>query len=184
MKLLDAVNEVLTSLGERPVTSTTVPNPTLSVVIPEINAQRTDVLVRGLWFNRFKIMLPLELGTSYVKQPIDALEVVPLNTAAMWRDGMLFNVQTSSFVWDRPQEAHVTYDIPFESLPEVVAKLVTYKAAVSAYSKDIGAESVLSLWMRRVSELEALVEREHLRSKHYSTSRSAAAQRMYNAMRG
>ncbi len=183
MQLLTALNEILPKLGEHPVTSVTDKSPTLSVVIPEINAQRRNVLTHGYWFNRFDTELFPDLN-SEIALPLNTLAFQAECYRAVVRGPKLFNGDTLSYLWDTSVKGVVTLDIPFEELPESAAQLVLYTAMITAYGTDIGLDPVLQLWQGHATQAALQVQKEHLRNMKYTTQRSPRYARLWAALRG
>lgn len=183
MLLLTAVNEILPKLGERRVTSTTVKHPTLSVILPEIDAQRRNLLTKGWWFNRFKTTLYPDLS-KHIALPVGTYSFVSQIDNAIQRGLELYNGDTLLYEWDHAVEGVLIQDLDFELLPESAAQVVLYNAVVSCYATDIGMEQVVQVWVAAARAAEAVLERDNLRSKQYSTRRTGKYFRYYNALRG
>lgn len=184
MLLLDALNEILPVLGEHRVTSTSVKHPTLAIILPQLEAQRRELLVKGWWFNRFDGWTLQRNNEGFIETPADMLSFVPDCENAIARAGRLFNGDTLSYVWDRNVTGTLTLDVPFEELPETVATYVFRKALVLAYTTDIGLEQVVQVWANEAAQAKIAMEREHLRQKKYTSRRSRMYRNMRQALRG
>lgn len=182
MLLLTAVNNILPKLGEHPVTNLTVQSPTLSVILPEIETQRKDLLTTGYWFNRFSTTLMRD-NANEITLPLNTLAFKADTERAVVRGTRLYNGDTLSFTWGAAVAGTVILDVPFEELPESVAQLITYTAATTAYATDIGLEPVLQLWQQLAQAAALRVQKEHLRNMQYTTQRSPRYARLRDALR-
>lgn len=189
MQLLDALNQILPKLGERPVTSTDSKSPTLAMVIPQINTDRASCLQQGWWFNTFKNVSLYPDSEGGLAVPDDTLSFVANKGQPMivTRGTKFLNAGTQSYIFPvgTPIVGTLIQDIPnFDELPESTAKYVLYTALVTCYATDIGLESVVNLWSGYAKAAEAAMEQEHLRQMQYTIKNSRQYVNLRNAMRG
>lgn len=183
MKKIDAVNLILPVLGEHPVTSLDERHPTLAIILPMLEAEAEERLQSGWWFNEYETTLyPSTIGE--IEVPVGCMAFFPHRGDAIVRGERLFNPQTGNFQWDGPLTGRTIVRVPFEELPETVARVVTYATLIRSYATDIGVESQLEEWFRKLQEAEGRAEAEHLRHKRYSTKRSPRFRRLQRALRG
>lgn len=174
MKLLDAVNLVLPKLGERPVTSLTVKHPTLSILLPIIEDNLGDFLLRGWWFNKYDYTAyPAEDGT--ITLGTDALSFVPSQGyEAVMRGPKLFKPSTMSYAFDAPVKGILTQYVDFELCPESAASYVFNAACVEAYVTDIGMGAEVQVWQTSAGSAWNTLVAEHLRQSKTSTRQRRA----------
>ena len=183
MKLLDAVNLIMPKLGERPVTSLDVKHPTLSVLIPIINKNRTETLLRGWWFNEYAhTAYPspdgvIELGTSALRFIPGANEV-----PAILRGTELFNPETLTNVFSGPVTGVVTQDVDFDMLPESAANYILYTSLIEMFATDIGMSQELQIWQVKAGQAWDVLLGEHLKHRRYTTRDLPAWRRLRRAM--
>ena len=182
MRLLDAVNLILPVLGEHPVTSINVKHPTLAVILPKLELERTEVLNLGLWFNQYSITLYPD-SEGGIAMPVGTLAFLPDSVNAVVRGPRLMRTDDHSYVWGSPVTGNITVDVPFEELPESVAGAVMYGALVDAYVTDIGMEQNVQMWQGEAREATLRMNTEHLRNMRYSTRQSKQYKHIRNAMR-
>ncbi len=184
MLLLDAINEVLPKLGERPVTSTESKSPTLAVIIPQINASKRNLLTRGWWFNTFPTTLYPD-AEKFIDVPNDTLKFLPTDRiSCIARGERFYDGSKQSFLFDAAIKGVIVQNIPFEELPESVAQRVLYEALVVIYATDIGLEAVVQMWTALSSAAVAAMEAEHLENMRYTTKDSRRYRHLRQAMRG
>jgi len=183
MQKLTAVNLILPVLGEHPVTALDERHPTLAIILPALDAELEERLQSGWWFNEFDTTLyPDPVQEIYL--PTDTMAFIPHRGDAIVRGRRLFNPVRGDFKWDGPVRGRTIVRVPFEELPETVARVVTYATLIRAYAADIGVESQTEEWFRKLAEVEGRAEAEHLRHKKYSTAKSPRFRRLRSAMRG
>lgn len=183
MKLLDAVNLVLPKLGEHPVTSLTVKNPTLGVILPEVENSLISLLLKGWWFNRFKYTAPVQEDSEIVLGD-EVLSFIPGTEPAVLRGGKLYNSETRLYSWTVPVAGVVTERVPFEELPESAARAVLYNALVTVFVEDIGMAQEVQAWMTLAAQSYSDLLAEHLRHSKHSTRNSGRFRRLRNALQG
>ena len=129
---LDAVNEILSSVGSSPVNSL---EDDLNVDV--LNAKRilsavsTEVQSRGYRFNTLKnVYLTPDSDTGLVPFAHDYIRVFSLGYKLVNRSGYFFDLETDTNEF--PEGLTVTElvkKLPFEELPVVFRKYITVKAA-------------------------------------------------------
>ena len=130
MELLTAVNRILPTLGEHPVTSLNTKHPTIAVVLPKIKLKVDDLTLQGYWFNTFKVTLYPD-SEGGIAMPVDTLSFIPNSAPAIQRGRKLYNADKQSYIWAEPIEAVIITRVPFEELPESVALYVMYSVMVA-----------------------------------------------------
>lgn len=184
MELLDTVNLVLPKLGERPVTSTTLKHPTLSVLLPIIEQTQRNTLRRGWWFNEFDYTAyPAESGEIDIGST--TLSFIPrVEDTAVMRGQRLYNPDTLTYVFTEPVEGRVIQNIEFNELPDSAATYIFYSALVEAVTTDLGATQELQIWQRLAAMAWSDLLAEHLRQRKHNTRKSRAWRKLTNALRG
>lgn len=182
MELLTAVNRILPTLGEHPVTSLNTKHPTLAIILPKIDLKIDDLTIQGYWFNTFDVALYPD-SEGGIAIPVDTLTFVPTKEPAIQRGRKLYNAASQTYVWTKPVDALITTRIPFAELPESMALFVMYSVMVTSYVTDIGLEQDVQLWQSEMAKAEARVMSEHLRNMKYSTRKTQRFQRIERARR-
>lgn len=183
MLLLDAVNEILPKLGEHRVTGLTIKHPTLDIILPEIDAQKRNLLTKGWWFNEF-VYEALRDMEGHIFMSGDVIRFVPDSEPAVMRDGQLYNATTRSYVWTTNVTGVITENVAFESLPENAAVSVMYNALVACYVQDLGTDATASAWTGLAQGAQSDLMAEHLRQRKHTTRNSRRYRRIRSALRG
>lgn len=184
MQLLDAVNLILPKLGEHAVTSLDTRHPTLAVILPEIENELRQFLMKGWWFNEFVYTVYPDTE-GFCALGTDTLSFIPdYPEVAVQRGSQLYNPTTLSFVFSEPVVGRVRQYVQFDLLPESAAQTVLYSALVTSYVSDIGLTQEVQMWQLKAAAAASEALAEHLRQRKYSTKSSARYQRLRAALRG
>lgn len=159
MQLLEAVNEVLRSVGESPVQTLNSNHPEVVAIQATIQAQNLRRQKRGWWFN-----VHVETLTSSAL-PADTRYARPLNRSLDYypRGGNLYDRKTGQPVTTFPVEVEIQQELAFDDLPDEFADYVV-AAACMAYAADYDADQAhLEALGTKVREAEISVHRMHIR---------------------
>lgn len=125
MTELDAVNDLLATVGEFPVASVSDPNPLVGSARRILAQTLTREQSRGWWFNRRK--LTLEAGTNLTYPLRVELPATVLSVDPYWRHKDY--VQRGTFLYDRTEG---TYDIGESVECDVIEELTIDQLPASA----------------------------------------------------
>lgn len=184
MQLITAVNLIMPKLGERPVTSLDTKHPTLAIILPVLEHQMREVLMRGWWFNTSRITLYPD-SEGFIDKPQACLSFLPdgsLNVVV--RGERMYDMTNRTFKFAGKVSGEYIEAIDFEELPESVANYIWYSTLVQAYLTDIGLEQIVEQWSNEAQSAEAVATAEHLRNKKFSTRKSPRFIRLRRAMGG
>lgn len=184
MELLEAVNNILPYFGEAPVTRVDNKHPTVAMIMTVMDSVRMNTLSKGWWCNTAKVKLyPSTEGD--MPAPNNALVIQGLKGVNVEARGRkLYNLDTGSYLFDKPIEVKIFRNVDFEDLPRSLAWYIQCRTATQAYAKDYGVEEVLQEMQLREAEALSLVQARHLRKKKYSTVKSTAGLKYMGALRG
>lgn len=184
MNLLEAVNLILPKLGEHRVTSLNLKHPTLAVILPEIDNELRQLLMKGWWFNEFDTTLyPDSEGFIFVGTEV--LTFTPeCADSAVQRGDQLYNPVALSYVFTSPVKGRIRQYVEFNNLPESAAQFVYHSGLVNAYITDIGMTQEVQVWSTKAAAAWSDLLAEHLRQRKYSTRQSAKFRRLVSALRG
>lgn len=186
MDKLSAVNEILTALGEHPVTRIELKNPTISIILRALTQETKEVQLRGWWFNSYRTILYPD-PDGQVQIPDNAVHWRWISYPSHIAQGVLVDTQRMTSDWtisgiDRI-EGDVVIEYEFEDLPPVVQTWVTKRALITAYINDFGLEEVVQEYRRQAMVAEQMVMDAHLQYRRYSTTQSPRYQRIRNHIR-
>lgn len=186
MKLLDAMNRGLPLLQTAPVSGLDSLHPMASRLKLQISFELEDLLSKGYWFNTQEyVLVPEYDGRLHV--PNNSKAIYPLDSTALVeaRGDYLFDLQNNTFVFSGQMRVRCIVALDFEVLPDYAANVVLWRATHKVYCARFDASDStaqqLSAWR---SEASALLDREHLRKRRYSTLNSGPAARFLHALRG
>lgn len=159
----EAVNEILLSLNELPLTDSDVIDDIQTAIIcqAELRLARKKILVQGWFFNTLDIDLyPNTEG--YIPIPNTFLSVDGGATEAdlIVRDWKLFDKANLTYIFDEPKNCIVIEDISFDDIPFTIADYIVQSAALQAYIKVIGSSDDVRIRQEALilSRIEALRE--------------------------
>ena len=185
MDLLTAVNNILPWMEENKVTTIDTKHPTVALILDKIDLNLEKILNEGYWFNteKKKFFVSPE-GT--VARPTNLISLYPTNKALNYeaRGDKIYDLDNSTFQIQEPFEAMVRTQLAFEEVPESAARTIMWRAGIDAYVPDFGVANSVQIMMAREAEAYALLQREHLRKKHFSAMNSAPGFRFMNSLRG
>jgi len=161
---LQAVNQMLSTIGEAPINSLVGTLPTDAVMaINILNEVNREVQMVGWKFNSsYKVSLSRDNSN---KIPISAnvmhLEFNPLlinktSYDPVIRGSFLFNLATESFIWDKNfDDVYIIYLLQFEDLPEPARNYIKVRASRIYHDRLLGATAIHKY--STTDELNALI---------------------------
>ena len=148
---LDAVNQVLSAVGQAPVTTLDNTNPDVAVAWDTILQVNREVQAEGWVFNTEtcypftpdnggNISIPdnvlmLDLSESLANSGIDVSK----------RDGRLYNKTAHTYTWTDQVECDVVWLFEYKDLPVPAQEYVKARAAVQASTKMTGDSTVYQM---------------------------------------
>lgn len=160
---LQAINQILASVGQAPVTTldtetltdsngqtvTVVTNPDIAIAYDTLQEVSREVQAEGWSFNKeYDYLLTPDITTKYVVIPDNALQVDLSNNPryasayaykdTIRRDGRLYDKIAHTDEWDDPIYCDITWWFPWTDLPAPVQDYITARAAAIFASRIIG----------------------------------------------
>jgi hypothetical protein len=157
MTELEAVNVLLTTIGEAPI-NTLVGNQVVDVAVAKqvLTEISREVQSQGWHFNseygvvltpNFDKKIAIPANTSRID--VNGIDVVN-------RGGYLFNLQDRTFIFDNPIEADIVYYQDFETLPDVAKRYIVVRASRIFADRMINSESTHQFTLK--DEQKALID--------------------------
>jgi hypothetical protein len=143
MTELEAVNVLLTTIGEAPV-NTLSGNQVTDVTIAKqvLNEVSREVQSQGWHFNTEpKVKLSRNLDNE-IAVPADTARIDSNEYNVVIREGKLFDLDERKFTFDSNIEADIVYYRDFEVLPDVAKKYITTRAARIYSDRMINSETM------------------------------------------
>lgn len=184
MVLLDYVNMILPTVGERPVTSINTKHPTLATLLPILNHNRRTALKKngGWWFNKFDTTLYPD-ADGEITVGSDCLAFVADRGNVAVRGSRLFNGSTANYKFDGPVQGTLTQDVEFDEMPDSVKDYVFASSVVQNYVTDLGVTQELNEYKMLAASAWSTMLAEHLRQVKHNTRKSKHWQRYTAALR-
>lgn len=159
MLLLDAVNQVLRSVGQAPVAAINSAHPEIAAILDEINRSNEVRQRRGWWFNKYTTDLVtniLPADTVFARPVKRSLDFYP-------KGGVLFDRKTGLPVSGAVPEVEIQTLVLFENLPDEFADYVATAASL-AYATAYDADELhLQALTLKLKDTEVLIHRLHIR---------------------
>ena len=158
MTELEAVNVLLTTIGEQPI-NTLSGNQTTDVTIARqvIKEVSREVQSQGWHFNTEEnVTLVPDSVNSHITVPIDVARIDSKYKNVVIRSGKLFDVQDRTFVFSDNLKCDIVYFHDFLDLPHVAKKYITTRAARIFSDRSLNSETLHRMLMS--DERAALVD--------------------------
>jgi hypothetical protein len=166
---LEAVNVMMSSIGEAPVSSLSsglIDAELAETILGNINR---EVQSQGWDFNReYKYPLVPNSITKEITVPANAMRVdgsEDTTTEIITQRGTkLYNKVAHNYTFSEAVKVNITFLLGFEEIPEVARRYITLRAARVFQDRTIGASDLHSFGQR--DEQEALMELRELEADH------------------
>lgn len=145
IKVLRAINEMLQSIGESPVTSLDSGLLEAAVAIDLLDQESERVQAIGYPFNterNFRLSRDID---GYIYLPEGTLKVTGTlidNEEVKVRADRLYNCRSSSFTFTSSITVDLVLKLPFDDLPTVAQDYITLRAARIFQDRTIGANDL------------------------------------------
>ena len=142
---LDAVNQILSSVGQAPVTTLDLQNPEVAIVLNTIREVNKMVQAEGWTFNteRHYELTPDSI-TGEILFPFNALSI-DTNRQSHYadydpvrRDGKLYDRYNHTFVWANPIDVDIVWYFDFTDIPPAIQQYIVARAARMCAVKMVG----------------------------------------------
>lgn len=143
MTELEAVNVLLTTIGEAPINSLQGKQTTDVAIAQQIlNEVNREVQSRGWHFNSEYDVDLIPDNQKFIYPPIDAVRVEIEDFDIVIRNGKLFNLDTRKNTFDYKLKAKIIYLQDFEVIPEPAKRYVATRAARIYSDRMLNSESL------------------------------------------
>lgn len=141
---LSAVNTILGTIGQSPVTTLEFDNPEISYAYNLLQQANRDIQAEGWVFNREDNYELLPDSDEEIKLPDNILQMDlscdpyyrPQDVVA--RDNKLYDKKNHTYKFKQKVSCNITWVFPFPDLPSCFKRYITYRAARSAAAQLIG----------------------------------------------
>lgn len=146
MTKLEAINEIIGTLGEAPVNTLVEPeNVDVMNAIRMLESVTTSILARGWTFNTLRnyAMVP-DSNTKRIHWNNNILQMSLSDKRVMRnRGGLLYDVTNNTEEFDATVEAEVIVLVPFEELPQAFRNYITIRTSRLFNARYLGDEVML-----------------------------------------
>ena len=148
---LEAVNTMLSTIGEAPVNSLTGVLPLdASTAVNILNEVNREVQSAGWKFNTsWKVSLnrdvnnKLVVGADVLHIEFDHLRESKSSYDPVLRGNYLYNLAKESYIWDKDFEyVTVIYLLDFETIPEQARRYITIRASRIYHDRTLGSQAI------------------------------------------
>ena len=157
MTEIQAVNVLLTTIGEQPV-NTLTGNQVTDVTIAQdvLNEVNREVQAQGWHFNTEQQVSLVRDGSNHVNIPADTARIDVREYDVVVRSGKLFNLSDRTYEFSSTLKADIVYYQDFNDLPDAAKKYITTRAARIYADRMINSETINKMTTR--DEQKALID--------------------------
>jgi len=142
---LDAVNQILSSVGQAPVTTLDLINPEVSIVVNTLRECSRQVQLEGWTFNTEReYLLEKDVNTGYIPYPSNMLSIDANKERhhdtynLVRREGNLYDLYKHTDIFTENIYADIVWYFDFQQLPPSAQAYITAKAARMCAIKMVG----------------------------------------------
>ena len=153
---LDAVNQILSSVGQAPVTTLNLQNPEVSIPINTLREVSRMVQLEGWSFNvERKVTMKPDSVTKKIGYPSNILSMDANEEEhhgkydIVRREGFLYDRNNHTYQFDEDVKVDVTYYFDFQHLPPAIQAYITARSARMCAVKMIGDAALNQMLMEQ-----------------------------------
>ena len=160
---LSAVNSILGSIGQSPVTDLNFTNPEIEFIYNLLKESNVEVQSEGWVYNREDHYPFTPDANKHISVPSNVLrmdvceEEVYRTTDVVKRDGKLYNKVKHTYEFDEPLDMNVVWLFPFEDLPQPFKRLIVAKASTRAAVQLVSNPTLVQLLGQQEAYTRAIV---------------------------
>jgi len=185
---LDAVNQILSSVGQAPVTTLDLQNPEVFTAVNTLREQSKQVQLEGWSFNieRHYVLTP-DTSTNKIAVPSNMLgidsnvETHRDKYDLVLRNGFVYDRQNHTDTFTKDITADVLWYWDFQYLPPGIQAYVTAKAARMCATKMVGDAQLNQLLQEQEATTRAAVLEEECNQGDYSFFGFRDGENYYNS---
>ena len=173
---LDAVNELLASIGEEPLDDLDIMPPSGNTALMLLRRQSRDLQDEGYWFNRSSgVVLTPDVGGE-IAVPAAALSVDGETEDLIVIGSRLFNRTTNTFIFTASVTCEISYHRPWADLTSVVRRYITALALERFIEGFPSADPTSASRQRNLMRAQVSFKRAELRAGDYNIRSNSAVQ--------
>lgn len=165
---LDAINELLASVGEEPVSQDDVLPPSGNTAKAILRGTSRDVQEEGFWFNR-EVGVELTPNVDgHILIPDNALDIDSEEGDIIQRGTKLYDRESRTYVFTSPVSCEITYHLGWEELPSVARRYITALALERFVEGFPGADPTSASRQRNLMRAKAALLNAQIRNGDYN----------------
>ena len=169
---LQAVNVILSNIGQAPTTTLDTTNPQVSLATLILDQVSTDVQAEGWVFNTEQnYPFTPDANTGEIRVPENVIQIdQPWGTDynVVIRGGKLYDRNEHSFRWDKVQYLTITWLFDFDDLPEAAKQYITTRASNLFAMRATGSTEVAKYSEREEANARAALMEYECNQGDYS----------------
>jgi len=149
---LDAVNQILSSVGQAPVTTLDLQNPEVAIVLTTLREVNKQVQAEGWHFNyEQNYTFTPDSNTKEIAFPTNVLRLDTNKEKhqdkynPVRRDGKFYDKRNHTYEWEDAIKADVTWLFEFDDVPPAIQLYIIARAARLAANKMVGDANLSQL---------------------------------------
>ena len=172
---LDAVNQILSSVGQAPVTTLDLQNPEVAIAVNTLREQSKQVQLEGWSFNTendYKMTRSKDLGEIAYPSNVLSLDANVNKHQDKYnlvkRNGKLYDKYKHTYTFTEDIRADVLWHLDFQDLPPAIQAYITAKAARMCATKMVGDRELNALLQEQEASTRAAAIEEECQQGDYS----------------
>ena len=159
---LSAVNSILGSIGQSPITTFNFQNPEVSFIYNLLKEANVDIQSEGWEFNREEHIKVSPDASGYVNVPSDVLQYDIHNglddrsKRVVKRNGRLYDKVDHTDVFTDDLYVDATYLYKFEDIPQPFKRLIVYTAASRAAAQLVSNPQLVQMLQSKLAYARAV----------------------------
>jgi len=185
---LDAVNQILSSVGQAPVTTLDLQNPEVAIVLNTLREVNRQVQAEGWIFNTERhYELTPDSVTNEIVYPYNLLQIDTNNERhraeydVVRRNGKLYDRQNHTYTFTGSIYADVVWYFDFTDVPPAIQAYITARAARMCATKMIGDQEINKLLAEQEGQTRAAAIEYDCNQGDYSMFGFRDGQNYYNS---
>ena len=167
---MDAVNTLLSVVGELPVTTLEGPlNSDALLAYKTLQEVLVEFQSKEWHFNTEEnfTLTPDQDGTITVSESVRNIDLSPLSSGGVdvvLRGRRLYDRKNSTYVFNTPLKATITHMFPFDDIPQTAKNYVVSWASMKFQAKILGASDAYNMWREDFLRAERAFVAEDIRN--------------------
>jgi len=180
-KLNDAINICLTTIGERPLGTSTPITGIYEAELADVTIEeaKTELLSKGFIFNTDTEWQLKPDNTNTIVIPYGALSVDATAASSDYivKDNKLYNKATHDFIFTDVVSADIIWNIDFDDLPNHAQVVIVNMAKEKLYTRIVGVDATMRLLREDTIKSHSVLLGEEMRLGDYSIYDDGASNR-------